>query len=550
LRGDDVYLVLPFAREVYMSNRLKMAKIHAIIGLLEQEWPYRRISRELGVDRETVARYDRLRLGRSKPAIVAPGSGDAEGPDAAIPTAGSLLENLAFIEASGRSPGRPSHCDPFNDLIKEKLDSGLSAQRVWQDLRSEHGFTGSYSSVKRFVRRLGATTPLPFRRMECEPGHEAQVDFGTGAWVIEDGTRRRPHILRITLSHSRKSYSEPIWRQTTENFIRSLENAFRAFGGVPKTLVIDNLKAAVTNADWFDPDINPKVVEFARHYGTVILPTKPYTPRHKGKIEGGVKYVKNNALKGRVFSSLSEQRQFLFTWEKDVADTRIHGTTKKQVRRIFEEVERHALQPLPPEPFPFYHEGRRKVHRDGHVEVAKGYYSVPPEYLGREVWVRWDSRLVRVFNGQFEQIALHPRVAPGRFNTSSAHLADRKISAVERGAEYLLRKTVIIGTEASLWAKAMLDARGIEGVRVLQGFLCLAKKYPARAINQASKTALAAGMFRLRPLRELIRRHSAQQDLEFAESHPIIRPLSEYQHLVTVSFKLPDNERSDNEPTT
>ncbi len=549
LRGDSVYHSCSFARGVYMSNRLKMANIHAVIGLLEQGWSYRRISRELGIDRETVARYDRLRRNRSKPAIVAPGSEASDSSNPAIPTAGSL-EVLGFVEASAHPPGRPSRCDPFGDLITQKLDVGLSGQRIWQDLASDDGFTGSYSSVKRFVRRLGATTPLPFRRMECEPGQEGQVDFGSGAWVFDDGKRRRPHILRITLSHSRKSYSEPIWQQTTENFIRSLENSFRAFGGVPKTLVIDNLKAAVTNADWFDPDINPKVVEFARYYGTVVLPTKPYTPRHKGKIEGGVKYVKNNALKGRIFSSLFEQKQFLSKWEKDVADTRIHGTTKKQVRRIFEEVERKALLPLPPEPFPFYHEGKRKVHRDGHVEVAKSYYSVPPEYLGREVWVRWDSRLVRVFNGQFEQIAIHPRVALGRFNTSRSHLADQKISAVERGAEYMLLKAVNIGVDASLWAKAMLDARGIEGVRVLQGFIHLARNYPAHAINNASKTALHAGLFRLRPLRELVKRHSTQGELEFADSHPIIRPLSEYQDIITVSFKIAEKERSENEPAT
>jgi transposase len=455
-----------------------------------------------------------------------------------------LLGDLIF-PVSGHPPGRDSQCEPFRETIGKKLDQGLSAQRIWQDLVSESGFTGSYSSVKRFVRRLGANTPLPFRRMECEPGQEAQVDFGSGAWVLEDGKRRRPHILRVTLSHSRKSYSEPIWRQTTENFIRSLENAFRAFGGVPRTLVIDNLKAAVKNADWFDPDLNPKVVEFARHYGTVILPTKPYVPRHKGKVESGVKYVKNNALKGRTFCSLAEEKQFLIQWERDVADTRIHGTTRKQVRRVFEEMERPALKPLPPEPFPFYHEGRRTVHRDGHVEVAKSYYSVPPEYVGRELWVRWDSRLVRVFNSRFEQIAVHPRVEPGRFSTIRSHLADQKISAVERGAEYMLRKALCIGVEAGLWAKAMLDERGIEGVRVLQGFLHLAKNYPARAINQASKTALQAGMFRLRSLRELIKRNAAQGEFEFAESHPIIRPLSEYQELIIVSFKPADDERSE-----
>ena len=108
------------------------------------------------------------------------------------------------------------------------------------------------------------------------------------------------------LSHSRKAYSEVVFRQTTENLIRCLENAFWHFGGVPKTLIPDNLKAAVLKADWYDPDLNPKVGAFARHYSTVILPTKPYTPRHKGKVESGIKYIKQNALKGRSFASLAE----------------------------------------------------------------------------------------------------------------------------------------------------------------------------------------------------------------------------------------------------
>ncbi|NIO76199.1 MAG: IS21 family transposase, partial [Armatimonadetes bacterium] len=338
-------------------------------------------------------------------------------PKPAISTPGSSVDNWRLLPVANRISGRPSQCTPLADIIKAKLEQGLSAQRIWQDLSADHGFTGSYSSVKRYVSRLGATTPLPFRRMECAPGHEAQVDFGIGAWVIEDGRKRRPHVLRVTLSHSRKSYSEAIWKQTTENFIRALENAFRSFGGVPETLVVDNLKAAVKNPDWFDPELNPKIVSFANHYGFVILPTKPYMPRHKGKIESGIKYVKNNALKGRIFQSLSEQNRFLCHWERSVADTRIHGTTKTHVRKVFEEVERPALRPLPKASFPFFHEGRRKVHRDAHVEVARAYYSVPPEYLGREVWARWDSRLVRIYNHRFEQIAAHSRVEPGRFHT-------------------------------------------------------------------------------------------------------------------------------------
>jgi len=500
-----------------MTNVLKMVKQQAIIGLLEQGWSLRRIARELGIDRETVSRYNKLRI--SKPAISTPGSKPPVLAKPAISTPGS--------------PGRVSLCNAFGDAIQKKLDQGLTAQRIYQDLCQEHGFTGSYSSVKRFVMRLGAATPLPFRRIEVEPGSEAQVDFGAGGWILQDGRKRRVHLFRITLSHSRKSYSEPVERQTTELFIRALENAFRYWGGVPKTLVIDNLRAAVRHADRYDPELNPKIMEFARYYGTVILPTKPYTPRHKGKIESGIKYVKSNALKGRVFDSLAEQRQFLLHWEATVADTRIHGTTKRQVRQIFEEIERPVLTPLPPEPFPVYHEGRRRVHRDAHVEVDKSYYSVPPEYLGRPVWVRWDTRLVRVFNDNFEQIALHAKTAAGRFATDRTHLCDQKISGVERGVHWLLDKIHYIGPYSHRWAAAMLEQRGIEGVRVLQGFAALTRKYPASSIERASRLALQTQLFRLRPLRKLITRIETQSELEFAEDHEIIRPLSTYQELLT-----------------
>ena len=145
--------------------------------------------------------------------------------------------------------------------------------------------------------------------MECEPGAECQVDFGAGAPIVKsDGTCRRPHVLRVVLSHSRKGYSEAVLQQTTEAFIRVLENAFWHMRGVPQTLVLDNLRAAVKNADWFDPEINPKVQSFCDHYGIVPLPCKPRMPRHKGKIERGIGYVKDNGLKGHRFSSLQEER--------------------------------------------------------------------------------------------------------------------------------------------------------------------------------------------------------------------------------------------------
>jgi hypothetical protein len=261
----------------------------------------------------------------------------------------------------------------------------------------------------------------------------------------------------------------------------------------------------------------------------VIPPTKPYTPRHKGKVESGVKYVKNNVLKARTFESLEGQNRFLADWERTVADTRIHGTTKRQVGRVFHEVERAILQPAPLERFPFFHEAQRKVSRDGHVEVAKAYYSVPPEHLGRTVWARWDARLVRIFNQHWQQIALHVRHEQGRFSTHAEHLAKEKISGVERGAAWLLSKVREIGEQALAWAEAMLQARGIEGVRVLQGLLTLAKTNSCEALNEACRVALSYSAFRLQTLRELLKRRGVpQQLLPFLDEHPLIRPLSEY----------------------
>jgi len=504
-----------------MANQLKMATVDAIVSLGQLGWSQRRIARELGIDRETVARYVQSGRADSKPATNAPSGSQAVEPP-----------------CPDQASGPQSQCEPFRQAVGEKLKEGLSAQRIYQDLVSEQGFDGSYYSVRRFVRRLDQSQPLPFRRLEVLPGQEAQVDFGSGAPILRpDGKRRRCHVFRVVLSFSRKAYSEVVYHQTTEDFLRCLENAFWHFGGVPQTLVIDNLKAAVGQADWYDPDLHPKIQSFCQHYGTVILPTKPYTPRHKGKIERGIGYVKDNALKGRGFSSLQEENQHLLDWESRVADTRIHGTTRKQVNSLFQEEEKPSLIKLPAGRFSCFEEARRSVHQDGHIEVAKGYYSVPPEYTGRQVWVRWDGHLVRVFNGKMEQIAVHVQVEPGRFQTQEQHIHSHKISEVEKGTVWLLQRAALIGTHTALWSRMMLEARGIQGIRVLVGLLSLTHGHSRDQIDRACEVALTHGVVRLRTIRELLKRGGPiQQQFEFIDEHPIIRRMSDYEAIVKTSF--------------
>jgi len=528
-----------------MANRLKMTVIQSILSLHAQRWSQHRIADTLAIDRGTVARHIRRAALAAQPdpggisnaanAPMDPARVAAADSIAAIAPTGSAAAvqpvTTARTAIGVNSAGRQSNAEPWREFILAGHAQGLSAKRIHQDLLADLGATGtSYDSVRRLLKRWGAVRPLPMRRMECEAGQEAQVDFGSGARIkTPEGKRRKTHVLRVVLSHSRKAYSEACFRQTAEDFLRVLENAFWHFGGVPQTVVVDNLKAAVLRPDWYDPDLNPKLQSFAQHYGTVILPTKPRMPRHKGKVERGVGYVQDNSLKAREFPSLEAQNQHLAHWEQNIADTRIHGTTKRHVGKVFREVEQAALLPLPAERFPFFHEAQRIVSRDGHIEVAKAYYSVPPEYLGRKVWARWDQRLVRVFNHRLEQLALHVRREPGKFSTLSEHLAPEKISGIERGAAWLLRKIEVLGAQAHAWAQAMLKTRGIEGIRVLQGLLSLSTRHPCEAIDEACETALSYDAFRLQTLRQLLKRRApAQQSLPFLDKHPIIRPLSDY----------------------
>ena len=226
-------------------------------------------------------------------------------------------------------------------------------------------------------------------------------------------------------------------------------------------LNLDNLKAGVIKADWYDPEINPKLADFCRHYGVNVMPCRPATPQHKGKVERGVGYVRNNALKGHRFESVGAENRHLAHWETHVADTRIHGTTCKQVAALFEE-ERARLQPLPASLFPCYQEARRTVGRDSFVEVAKSFYEAPPEYIGSQVWVRWDSRVVRIINGRREQVQMHTRLEPGKF--SRALGCGGMNRPLLESCRYWVERVGMLGTSCQRWAQAglkvMLDGQG------------------------------------------------------------------------------------------
>ena len=509
-----------------MANVLKVNEQSNIQQLAAQGWSRRRIARTLKLDRKTVRRY--LNAAAKSPTLSTPGSTDSAAKSPGISTPGDWPGPHWVTEAVSAPVGRPSLCAPHRQRIELKLDAGLCAQRVYQDLVEEVAFSGSYQSVKRFVQRLQAQQPGRLWRVEVEPAEEVQIDFGAGAWVIDcQGGRRRPWVLRAVLSYSRKAYSEAVFHQTTENLIRSLENAFRSFGGVARTVNLDNLRAAVHRADWCDPQFNPKLASFCHHYRCALLPCLPRTPRHKGKTERGIAYLKSNALRGRSFSSLSEHNAFLRHWERTVADVRIHGTTRKQVAALFAQ-EQSALLPLPPDLFPCFKEGLRTVHRDSYIELDRAYYSVPPEYIGQRLWVRWDSREVRIFNPRWQQIKLHVHLAPGRFDHVLGLGGGQ--GSLQRQLRHWLNRADELGQPCGQWSRQVLEQKGPLAIRSIMGLVGLTHQHSFKSINQACASACSRGLWRLRDLKAVLeqRQPPVQTHLEFMHNHPLIRNLAEY----------------------
>jgi len=502
-----------------MANYIEMTVRGTIATLCDRGWSNSRIARELGKHRETVARYRRL---GPEPAMEATG----EESEPSIVPPGKEGSKPSIVPA-GKS-GRQSQCKAYGEPIDQALEKGLSAQRIFQDLVCDYGFEGSYDCVKRYVRKEKAASPGRIWRMETLPGEEAQVDFGTGAWIKgTEGRKRRSWIFRIVLSCSRKGYAEAVFRQDAETFIRCIENAFRHFGGVTQTLSIDNLRAAVSRADWYEPEINPKLESFCRHYGTVVLPCRVRKPEHKGKVESSVKYVKNNALKGREFATLAEENKHLSWWEETVADGRIHGTTRQQIRKRFLEIEKPALLPLPMSLFPCFQEGQRKVHRDSYVEVDGSYYEVPSEYIGRQVWVRWDARTVRVFNRELEQVRSFAKQPRGQFSHNLG-ARGRRTTTMERDMAWWIRRCARLGSHCGLWAIEVTAEKEAAGIRVLQGLVGLRKKHTSRELDQACEQALAQSAYHLRNIKTLLDRPQKQESFTFMDKHPLIREMGEY----------------------
>jgi transposase len=377
-----------------MSNVLSDEKRQQILALGRLGWSLRRIEQATGVRRETAGAY----LKAAGISVRPPGWGQTAKPAIEVTTDSDPAKpvNEAVTDSHFSKPaievttdsGPPtqlaeecitsrqettsqSACEPYREVIESGLQRGRNAMAIWQDLVTESGFSHSYQSVKRFVNKLSPpAAPQARVVIMTEPGEEAQVDYGTGPMVRDQpgGKYRRTRLFVLTLGFSRKSIRLLVFRSSSRVWAELHEKAFRRLGGSVRIVVLDNLREGVLTPDIYDPTLNPLYRDLLAHYGVVAMPCRVRDPDRKGKVEAGVGHAQKTPLKGQRFESLEEAQAYLDQWETRWADTRIHGTTKRQVAAMFAEEKPHLL-PLPLEPFRSYQYGERTVHLDGCVEV-------------------------------------------------------------------------------------------------------------------------------------------------------------------------------------
>ena len=533
-----------------MGNVLKREKQEQIKALGRLGWSLRRIEQETNVCRATIRRYlvregilmrpprgRRLAADPNVASQVTPDFEAAEAPRGRLGPERPLHSNVARqvtpdLERPRAADSKHpvSRCEPFREQIAEALDRGRNGKAIWQELVDVHGFSGSYESMKRFVRKLrGALPKQAHPTIVTEPGIEAQVDYGTGPMVRypKTGKYRRTRLFALTLGCSRKAVWLLCFKSSSERWCELHREAFERLGGTTKTVVLDNLKEGVLKPDVFDPELNPLYRDFLAHYGVTALPARVRHPDRKGKVERSVGYAQDTGLKGKRFETLEEAQAELDRWSKRWADTRIHGTTKRQVAAMFE-AERPFLQPLPSEPFRFYKYGVRTVHLDGCVEVAAAYYAALPGWIGKQLRVTWDGTWVRLVDPN-TGVLLREHRRQGRGGRSMP-VADRPARTPATTLE-LLERAQRAGVCIGEVCRLIHRQKGEAGVRQILGVLSMAKKNGAEAVDEACRTALEVGSPTYRFVQRWISK-KAPVPLTLRQVDPLIRELTEYRDII------------------
>lgn len=464
------------------------------------------ISQSLGLDRKTVRKY----VGMARAVGVTQG-----GP---LPDEQDLVQKVRDLQHQQATAYETPALDQlahYKDEIGQWLeDKEMTGKQVWRLLKEHHGITAGYSTIKRYLRAefsFGRTKATV--RRETPPGLEAQVDFGYVGIMYdpETGKRRRTWAFIMTLSWSRHKFVRFVFRQDTPMWLDCHERAFAFFGGIPKRIILDNLKSGVLKPDLYDPTINRAYADMERHYGFVADPAKVGMATHKGKVERTVPIVRKHLLAGRIFTDINEANQRALTWCKDEIGMEVHGTTKKKPYPAFLTEEQPHLMSLPSLPFerPLWKECT--VHPDHHIVFDKSYYSLPTRYIGKKVWVKGTHTTTEIFLAQ-ERIKVHPRShIPGRWMTDQSDYPPEKRAFLMATPTWCRRKAAEFGAHTEALITAILKENAMRNLRKAQALLRLAEKY-SHDIEKVAERAVRYGVTRYRSIKTMLEKEIADDE--------------------------------------
>lgn len=458
---------------------------------------------------------------------------DATVPDAATIEAAVQEYKARRAEQRGKKTPSVSLVEPHREAVTKWATQGMEAKTIWSALVRNHDFQGSYSCVRRFVRRIVAALPDPVVRLQFAAGESAQVDFGAGPLLLDktSGKMRKTHFFVMTLAHSRHQYAELVWDQSVPTWLRCHRNAFDFFGGVPHKVRIDNLKSAITKACRHDPQVQRSYGELARGYGFIIDPCIVRTPEHKGRVESGVRYLRRSFLSSpRVLTTLGDANRLLLEWVLGEAGNRVHGTTHQVPLQVFAEEEKAALKPLPAERAEIAVWSTVKLHPDCHVVFDKAYYSAPYRYIGRELDLRATDSCVMLFE-QTQVVAFHPRATRrGQWLTNLDHYPPEKVAYLQQTPQWCLEQAAKVGEACIEFMTELLGDRVTDRLRAAQGTLRLRKRFGAKRLEAACRRALAFDRIEYRALKRILEKgldmlpleqgEGGQMDLPFVADAP------------------------------
>jgi transposase len=459
-------------------ERMHVNLLRELIYRLRAGESQRRIAKDLCLSRTTVSKYQSW--------AETQGYLDASDP---------LPDDATLAAALGEPPRPPraeSSVAPYREVVQAWVDQGVEMMAIWQHLQDDYHYPGSYSAVRRFVSKLQSTAPEVYVRVHTAPGEEMQVDFGGVGHLYDpvSARLRRAYVFVATLCYSRHQYAEFVFDQKVATWIGLHRRTFESFGGIPKRVVPDNLKAAVAKALVHDPVLGEAYRRMAQHYGFVISPTRPHTPRHKGKVENGVHYVQRNFMAGREFLDIHTANQHLCTWVMERAGTREHGTTHQAPLYLFNEYERAALLPLPVHPFTLREVKLVTVHPDCHVQIDKSYYSVPYIYEGHTLDAYISERFVEIYKG-LDLVATHERSPrPGKWHTRLEHYPKHKAAYLERTPAYCRQVAARLGAATHQVVETLLGDRPLYRLRSVQAILRLEETVGAERLEAACARAI------------------------------------------------------------